>query len=243
LSIFVLFQSYRGRLDKLLYVPLPTPDDRVSILKALSGAMSLSPDVDLNKIGRSARAVGYSGADCAALLREAGLAVLKEDVGSGDAMVGASLSIHQRHFIYAFNHVVPSVSERDQARYDRVRDRMARARTRGAVASEGELEDEHIEVTIDAQTTDAVIGEGSQLSNPSEKEGASSNGGGGGNDDEAMDDGALSANARTETVSPEYLPVRTRAAEASSEDGDQRSSVKSEEDGVPNGEQNGVTSV
>jgi hypothetical protein len=244
LSIFCLFQSYRGRLDKLLYVPLPTPDDRVSILKALSGKMRLAPDVDLSKIGRSARAVGYSGADCAALLREAGLAVLKEDVESG--VVGASLSIHQRHFNYAFSHVVPSVSEKDQARYNRMRDRMAHARTRGAVASEsaeGEPEDEQIEVTIDAQTTDAVIGEGSQLSNPSEKEGAASNGGGGNNDDEVMDDGASSVNARTETASIESLPVPTQAAEALSVDGVQRFIVKSEDDGVPNGEQNGVTSV
>merc|ERR1712157_1551 len=42
-----------------------------------------------------------------------------------------SLKITAHHFQYAFKHVLPSVSKRDQARYDKLRDRMARARTRG----------------------------------------------------------------------------------------------------------------
>jgi len=121
----------RGRLDKLLYVPLPTPEDRVSILKAVSGGINLSADVDLNSIGASAKAEGYSGADLAALLREAGLAVLKEDVNG--TTENSALCIMPRHFEYAFQHVVPSVSRKDQARYDRMRDRMAHARSRGAV--------------------------------------------------------------------------------------------------------------
>lgn len=141
----------RGRLDKLLYVPLPTPEDRVSILKALAATINLSPDVDLTEIGSSHRADGYSGADCAALLREAGLAVLKEDVdrtnaglaingGTGMEIDGIAsgpiLCISSRHFAYAFDHVVPSVSQKDQARYNRMRDRMAHARSRGAVLPE-----------------------------------------------------------------------------------------------------------
>ncbi|CAM9338400.1 unnamed protein product, partial [Hapterophycus canaliculatus] len=40
-----------GRLDRLLYVPLPSAADRVSILKALSATVSLGPDVDLEAIG------------------------------------------------------------------------------------------------------------------------------------------------------------------------------------------------
>lgn len=122
-----------------MYVPLPTPDDRFSILKALACKVNLASDVDLKKIGHSSRANGYSGADCAALLREAGLAVLKENVSSavpdenGDC---SKLCITERHFDYAFDHVVPSVSKKDQARYNRMRDRMAHARSRGAVVAE-----------------------------------------------------------------------------------------------------------
>ena len=121
-------------------MPLPAPMDRVSILKALSAKMKLDGDVDLNSIGCSSRAEGYSGADCAALLREAGLAVLKESVNADDSeMKGAessALCISAKNFDYAFNHVMPSVSKRDQARYDRIRDRIARARSRGDTVAE-----------------------------------------------------------------------------------------------------------
>ena len=131
--ISLLASLCRGRLDKLLYVPLPTPDDRVSIINALSTNVRFGNDVDLDKIARSDRADGYSGADCAALLREAGLAVLRESVGDAQP---ESLAIFAEHFEYAFNHVVPSVSRKDQARYNRMRDRMAHARSRGAVIAE-----------------------------------------------------------------------------------------------------------
>jgi ribosome biogenesis ATPase len=115
-----------GRLDKLLYVSLPTPSDRVSILMALAVKVNLAQDVDLDALARSHRADGFSGADCAALLREAGLAVLKESM----ADASTKLEITRRHFDYAFDHVLPSVSVRDQQRYDKMRDRMARVRTR-----------------------------------------------------------------------------------------------------------------
>jgi ribosome biogenesis ATPase len=129
---------YSGRLDKLLYVPLPNAEERACILNALAGRIKLAPDVDLNEIGRCHRANGYSGADCAALLREAGLAVLKENLASPvDERQG---HISARHFEYAFHHVLPSVSSKDQARYDRIRDRMARARTRAGGVADPPLE-------------------------------------------------------------------------------------------------------
>lgn len=138
-----------------MYVPLPTPDDRYAILKALSLKVKLGPDVDLKKIGHSHRAEGYSGADCAALLREAGLAVLKESMKSTTtpevstsselAEAAAALCIYESHFQYAFDHVVPSVSRKDQARYNRMRDRMAHARSRGAVVSEVKDEEDGVD--------------------------------------------------------------------------------------------------
>jgi ribosome biogenesis ATPase len=141
-----------GRLDKLLYIPLPTPADRAAILKAVAKKVKLGPDVDLEVIAHSNRAEGYSGADCAALLREAGLAVLRDDTliqrGFRPAIaidesvqkdiVVAPLQITMEHFNYAFDHVMPSVSRKDQAKYDRIRDRMARARSRGGVDEKAE---------------------------------------------------------------------------------------------------------
>lgn len=42
-----------GRLDKLLYVPLPTENDRVSILHTLLRKSPISEQVDINFIGKS----------------------------------------------------------------------------------------------------------------------------------------------------------------------------------------------
>jgi ribosome biogenesis ATPase len=135
-----------GRLDKLLYVPLPTPEDRVSILRAQAKNMKLHGDVDLDAIGTSPRANGYSGADCTALLREAGLAVLKEDAVAMPPMTAESLCIRARHFELAFANVSPSVSKKDQARYDRIRHRMARARSRSVdeTAAEAAADDDMV---------------------------------------------------------------------------------------------------
>ena len=66
-----------GRLDKLLYVPLPPAAGRVAILKALTRRTPLAQDVDLAGIGSGPRTEGYSGADLAALVREAAVTSLK----------------------------------------------------------------------------------------------------------------------------------------------------------------------
>lgn len=54
-----------GRLGKHLYVPLPGPDDRVQILRALARKKPLATDVDLDAIGRSEACDNLSGADLA----------------------------------------------------------------------------------------------------------------------------------------------------------------------------------
>lgn len=127
--------EFRGRLDKLLYVPLPGPNDRASILSALALKVNITDDVDLSAIARSPRAEGFSGADCAALLREAGLAVLRDHSALKKKCIEVKhpLQINKAHFDYAFDHVMPSVSAKDQKKYDKIRDRMARARTRDGV--------------------------------------------------------------------------------------------------------------
>ena len=153
-------------MDKLLFVPLPTPKDRVAILKALAVNVKLSPEVDLTTIGTSERADGYSGADCAALLREAGLAVLKESIGQAEPEF---LMITPRHFDYAFTHVVPSVSKKDQARYNRVRDRIAHARSRGAVVSDVGAVEEVEEVPVEDPILVEAAAPQEQLSNVSER--------------------------------------------------------------------------
>ena len=66
-----------GRLDKLLYVPLPDYEDRCSILQTITKDLKLSTDVDFEKINKDKRMEGFSGADIAALVRESQLHALK----------------------------------------------------------------------------------------------------------------------------------------------------------------------
>jgi ribosome biogenesis ATPase len=73
-----------GRLGKLLYVPLPDTMDRIAILTALVRKVSLDIDgVDIAGIGGDPRTEGFSGADLSALVREAGLAVVRELMRGG----------------------------------------------------------------------------------------------------------------------------------------------------------------
>ena len=60
-----------GRLDKLLYVPLPTKEDRLQILQTLCRKVPIASDVELRKIALDNHCDGYSGADLSALVREA----------------------------------------------------------------------------------------------------------------------------------------------------------------------------
>ncbi|CAN0218710.1 unnamed protein product [Ectocarpus sp. 8 AP-2014] len=124
-----------GRLDRLLYVPLPSASDRVSILKALSATVSLGPDVDLHAVGHSPKVEGFSGADLAALLREAGLDVLRQlksrelIVGKGAyTEKGAGTVVMATNFDNAFLRTQPSVSATDRAFYVSMKDRLCKAR-------------------------------------------------------------------------------------------------------------------
>lgn len=57
-----------GRLDRLLFVPLPSEAGRLDILKAHLRKLPLDEGVDLSAIAQSTK--GFSGADLAALVRE-----------------------------------------------------------------------------------------------------------------------------------------------------------------------------
>ena len=99
-----------GRVDKLLFVPLPMPEERISILLAATRHTKLNTDVDLDALGRDARTDGFSGADLAAVVRTAGLAALKQ---------GTSEIAHA-HFDAALARLRPSVSFCDAESYAQV---------------------------------------------------------------------------------------------------------------------------
>lgn len=108
-----------GRLDKLLYVPLPTPQERVKILKTCVRKTPLH-DVDIEKIALDKRCTGFSGADIASLVREASEMALKRHLQNPDD----KLAVTQADFENALNKVMPSVSEKDQIRYEMVKNEL-----------------------------------------------------------------------------------------------------------------------
>ncbi|MGK5743126.1 AAA family ATPase [Micromonospora sp. URMC 103] len=69
-----------GRLERLVYVPPPDGAARAEILRAAARNVPLAPDVDLAGLG--AELEGFSAADCAALVREAALAAMRESLSA-----------------------------------------------------------------------------------------------------------------------------------------------------------------
>jgi ribosome biogenesis ATPase len=126
-----------GRLDKILYVPLPPPEGRASILHALTRRTPLAPGVDLEAVGAAPALDGFSGADLAALVREACVLSLKESISAaqggtgvlgGGAPGAAPPLVQPHHFAAAARRVQPSVSRKDQRMYDALRLRLRSSR-------------------------------------------------------------------------------------------------------------------
>ncbi|MCD6488452.1 MAG: AAA family ATPase, partial [Desulfurococcales archaeon] len=96
-----------GRFDKLIYVPPPDERSRLEILRIHTRNMPLAPDLDLEDIAR--RTEGYSGADLEALVREAALQALRENINI--------TKVHMRHFERALLYVRPSITPQMERMY------------------------------------------------------------------------------------------------------------------------------
>ncbi|KAI4298996.1 hypothetical protein L6164_032496 [Bauhinia variegata] len=108
-----------GRFGKLLYVPLPSPDERGLILKALARKKPIDDSVDLSVIGRMEACENYSGADLAALMNEAAMAALEEKLTSSERTCD-TCTINAAHFEVALNKISPSVSDMQKQYYQRL---------------------------------------------------------------------------------------------------------------------------
>jgi transitional endoplasmic reticulum ATPase len=78
-----------GRLERLVYVPPPDAAARAEILRASGRNIPLADDVDLDAL--AADLEGYSAADCAAVLREAALAAMRESLDAA-VVTGAHIA-------------------------------------------------------------------------------------------------------------------------------------------------------
>ncbi|KAJ1962959.1 Ribosome biogenesis ATPase rix7, partial [Dipsacomyces acuminosporus] len=120
-----------GRLDKLLYVELPTPSERADIMRTLTKKTPLADDVDLDEVASDARCSGFSGADIAGLIREAAVAALRsvffdkssasEQASVPNAKRKQTILVTKSHFDAALSRTTPSVSASDMKRYESLR--------------------------------------------------------------------------------------------------------------------------
>lgn len=122
-----------GRLDKLVCVGLPDADQRVDILEAATRKSPLDPKVDLEKVARDPRCEGFSGADLAALAREAALETIRRAPPEGTAE--AEELVTPAHFEAALNNVKPSVTPEEARRCMQMETKL-RGGTRKAVAKD-----------------------------------------------------------------------------------------------------------
>ena len=90
-----------GRFDRIIYVPPPDRRARLDILRVHTRKVPLAGDVDLEKIAELTE--GYSGADLEALVREAALLALREDINA--------TVVSLRHFTMALSNIKPSLTQ------------------------------------------------------------------------------------------------------------------------------------
>jgi len=105
-----------GRFDRILYVPAPDEKARYEIFKVHTRHMPLSEDVDLHELARITE--GYTGADIAAVCREAAMTALRE--------AGKPTKVSMKHFQAALKVITPSVSKEDIKRYEEIGRKMKR---------------------------------------------------------------------------------------------------------------------
>lgn len=135
-----------GRLDKLLYVQLPTMEERLDILQTLAKKTPLGPDVKLDMVASDERCDNFSGADLASLVREAGMSALRSTLktlndmgkageklddnrgqtsligldGPSSDLLSTPILVTWNDFDTAFTKVSPSVSPQDKMKYDKL---------------------------------------------------------------------------------------------------------------------------
>ncbi|CAI9279351.1 unnamed protein product [Lactuca saligna] len=118
------------RMEKLVYVPLPNPDERGLILKALARNKPIDADVDLIAIGQSEACANFSGADLFALMKEAIMIVREERLNIKQAATatdepesslrGLPHTIKAIHFEQALGKISPSVSDKQKQYFHRL---------------------------------------------------------------------------------------------------------------------------
>ncbi len=99
----------KGRLERKVYVPPPSYEDRMEIFKHHLRKTPLSKDVSLEKLAE--RTEYYVGADIVGVVKEAGVLAIKEKGGKFDML-------EARHFKEGMKRIPPSLSTGTMKKYE-----------------------------------------------------------------------------------------------------------------------------
>lgn len=120
-----------GRLDQLIYIPLPDQESRLSIIKAILRKTPIDPTIPLDFVAKTIE--GFSGADikelcnqtCKCAIKEAiefeeqKKALMKERPGEDVVMSDDPVPmLTKRHFEWGLAHCTKSVHDTDLQRYE-----------------------------------------------------------------------------------------------------------------------------
>lgn len=123
-----------GRLDQLIYIPLPDLKSRTAIFQAALRKAPVDPEIDVEVLARSTH--GFSGADISEICTTASKLAIREAILSAEERlqkieageldedseeaqgVGEHMLITKRHFNFAMSRARRSVSEKDLALFE-----------------------------------------------------------------------------------------------------------------------------
>ena len=108
-----------GRLDRIVYVPLPDEKTRLKIFDIHSRKKPLSSDVNLQDL--ASRTADYSGAEIAAICNEAALMALEETLKNSEQNNEEDPRVKSAHFEHALNVVKPRINPQLLKIYDKFR--------------------------------------------------------------------------------------------------------------------------
>jgi len=160
-----------GRLDQLIYIPLPDLKSRVAIFKAALRKAPVDPAVDFDVLARSTN--GFSGADITEICQRASKMAIREQIIKEESRLrkvergelgeteGKSdpkdMIITKKHFNFAMSKARKSVTEQDLVLFQQFSDKQKAGRGeavstfkfedkggKGAASGEGEKKEDEV---------------------------------------------------------------------------------------------------
>lgn len=131
-----------GRLDQLVYIPLPDRKSRIQIFKATLRKSPLAKEVDLEVLAKATN--GFSGADITEICQRACKFAIRESIfrdieakkendllNNNDEIVDPVPEITKAHFLEAMKYARRSVSDSDIRKYEMFAQKLQSSRSSG----------------------------------------------------------------------------------------------------------------